>query len=157
MTNKELKISYQEFGSIEELPQEDKELAQKAVDATRFSYAPYSKFDVGAALLLSDGRVFTGANQENAAYPSGLCAERTTMFYAHAHADGAYFSKIAVAASQGGVLLDSPASPCGDCRQVMAEFQTKSGHPLEILLVGKKKVLKFERVECILPFIFDSL
>ncbi|MCQ2144791.1 MAG: cytidine deaminase [Bacteroidales bacterium] len=157
MTNKELKISYEEYGSLEELQQGDRELAEMAVDATKYSYAPYSKFDVGAALLLSDGRIFTGANQENAAYPSGLCAERTTMFYANAHADGAHFCKLAIAACQGGVLLDSPATPCGACRQVMAEFQTKSGHPLEIILVGKKKVLKFERVECILPFIFDSL
>lgn len=157
MTNKELKISYEEYGSMEELQQEDRVLAEKAVEATGLAYAPYSKFNVGASLLLSDGRIFTGANQENAAYPSGTCAERTTMFYAHAHADGAYFKKIAVAACQDGELLDEPATPCGACRQVMAEFQTESGQPFGIILVGKKKILKFESVECILPFIFDSL
>jgi len=157
MTKKELKISYEEYSSLDELSQEDKDLALAAIEATKVSYAPYSKFNVGASVLLSDGRTFTGANQENAAYPSGLCAERTAMFYAHAHAEGAYFRKIAVAACQNGVLCASPATPCGDCRQVMAEFQTESGKPLQVLLVGGKKIWKYERVEALLPFIFDSL
>lgn len=157
MTRKELTISYSEYGSMEELSAEDRTLAQAAVDATAVSYAPYSKFNVGAAVLMSDGRTFTGANQENAAYPSGLCAERTAMFYAHAHAEGAYIRKIAVAACQNGELCASPATPCGDCRQVMAEFQTESGKPMEVLLVGSGRIWKFERVESLLPFIFDSL
>lgn len=157
MERKELKISYTEFSSLEELSAEDKALALEAIEATKVSYAPYSRFNVGAAVKMSDGRIFTGANQENAAYPSGLCAERTAMFYAHAHADGAYLEKIAVAACQNGVLCASPATPCGDCRQVMAEFQSESGKPLEILLVGREKSWKFERVEGLLPFIFDSL
>jgi len=157
MTNKELKISYTEYSSIEELDEKDQALAHAAIEATKVSYAPYSKFNVGAAVRLSDGRTFTGANQENAAYPSGLCAERTAMFYAHAHAEGAYFEEIAVAACQNGVLIDSPATPCGDCRQVMAEFQTEAGKPLQVLLVGATKIWKYERVECLLPFIFDSI
>lgn len=157
MTNKELKISYCEYSSLEELDEKDLALANAAIEATKVSYAPYSKFNVGAAVLLSDGRTFTGANQENAAYPSGLCAERTAMFYAHAHAEGAHFTRIAVAACQNGKLIDSPATPCGDCRQVMAEFQTESGQPLEVLLVGAKKIWRFERVESLLPFIFDSI
>lgn len=157
MVNQELRISYREYACMEELAPEEKALAEAAVAATEGSYAPYSKFNVGAAVRMTDGRIFTGANQENAAYPSGLCAERTAMFYAHAHREGAFISGIAVAAAQNGKLLDSPATPCGDCRQVMAEFQTESGRPMEIILVGAKKIWIFDRVESILPFIFDSL
>lgn len=157
MVKKELKISYTEYTSIEDLSPEDKALALEAIEATKVSYAPYSRFNVGAAVRMSDGKVFTGANQENMAYPSGLCAERTAMFYAHAHREGAYMKAIAVAACQNGILCESPATPCGDCRQVMAEFQTESGHKMEILLVGAKKIWKFNRVESLLPFIFDSL
>ncbi len=157
MTNKELKISYSEFYSTAELSASDKELAEAALKATEVSYAPYSKFNVGAAVRMSDGRIFTGANQENAAYPSGLCAERTALFYAHAHREGADIVEVAVAACQEGKLCGSPATPCGDCRQVMAEFQTESGRPMSVLLVGAEKIWKFERVESLLPFIFDSL
>ena len=157
MTCKELKINYCEFLSREELCPEDKELVEAARKAVEGSYAPYSKFNVGAAVRMSDGKIFAGANQENAAYPSGLCAERTAMFYAHSHAEGAYMCSIAVTASQNGVFCPNPASPCGDCRQVMAEFQTESGKPISIILAGEKKIWKFEKVEDILPFIFDSL
>jgi len=157
MTNKELKISYVEYSSLDELDAKDRIIAEKAIEATKVSYAPYSKFNVGACVQMSDGRYFTGANQENAAYPSGLCAERTAMFYAHAHKEGAYFEAIAVAACQNGELCASPATPCGDCRQVMAEFQTEAGKPMQVLLVGGKKIWKFPNVESILPFIFDSL
>lgn len=157
MTNKELKIAYTEYTDIEQLSEQDKALALEAIGAMDVAYAPYSKFNVGAAVRMSDGRIFTGANQENAAYPSGLCAERTAMFYAHAHRQGADLVSVAVAASQGGVLCESPATPCGDCRQVMAEFQTESGKPMSVILVGAKKIWKFDKVECLLPFIFDSL
>ncbi|MCQ2143638.1 MAG: cytidine deaminase [Bacteroidales bacterium] len=150
-------MSYKEYASLEELSSDERSLAEAAIAATRESYAPYSKFNVGAAVRMTDGRIFTGANQENAAYPSGLCAERTAMFYAHAHRESAFISEIAVAAAQNGILLDSPATPCGDCRQVMAEFQTESGKPMKIILVGARKIWIFERVESLLPFIFDSL
>lgn len=157
MVNKVLEINYEEFCCIDELETGDKALAQAAVEAIKGSYAPYSNFNVGAAVRMSDGRVFTGANQENAAYPSGLCAERTAMFYAHAHRDGAMMESIAVAASQNGVLCPSPATPCGDCRQVMAEFQTEAGKPMSVILVGGDKIWKFPSVDSVLPFIFDSL
>jgi len=157
MVNKELRISYREYSSFEELSSDEKALVEAAFEATRESYAPYSKFNVGAAVRMTDGRIFTGANQENAAYPSGLCAERTAMFYAHSHRGDAFISSIAVAASQNGIILDSPATPCGDCRQVMAEFQTESGKPMKIILAGAKKIWIFEKVEDLLPFIFDSL
>lgn len=157
MTKKVLEISYLEFDSIDELPSADRELALAARDAIGGSYAPYSRFNVGAAVRLSDGTVVTGANQENAAYPSGLCAERTAMFYANAHYPDKAMTEIAIAASQEGVLCDEPATPCGNCRQVMAEYQTKGGVPMAVLLVGARRILKFASIECVLPFIFDSL
>ena len=106
---------------------EDKELAQAAIEATAQSYAPYSNFNVGAAVLFEDGVVVKGANQENAAYPSGLCAERTALFYASASRPDKAMTAIAIAAGQNGELCKNPATPCGACRQVMAQYQTKSG------------------------------
>lgn len=157
MTNKEIKISYMEFESIDQLEAKDRELVQAAIEATELSYAPYSNFNVGAAVMFTDGEIVKGANQENAAYPSGLCAERTALFYASASRPDKAMSGIAIAASQNGQLLPSPVSPCGACRQVMAQYQTKSGIPMQILLVGGDKILKFEKVEDLLPLIFDSI
>jgi len=157
MTKNILEIAYEQYGSVEELSAADRELAEAAVRAIGGSYAPYSKFNVGAAVRMSDGTIVTGANQENAAYPSGLCAERTAMFYANAHYPDKAMTAIAIAASQSGILCEEPATPCGQCRQVMAEYQTKGGQPMSIILVGSKRIYKFARVECVLPFIFDSL
>lgn len=157
MTNKELKITYQEYDSVDELDSQDQTLAEAAVKATQTSYAPYSKFNVGAAVLLDDGEVIMGSNQENAAFPSGLCAERTALFYASAHKPDKAVISIAIAASQNGVICPEPATPCGACRQVMAQYQAKGGRPMEIILIGGKKVWKFSRVDDILPLIFDSI
>lgn len=157
MTNEVLKIEYQAYDSAESMDAADRELAAAAVKAMSLSYAPYSGFNVGAAVRMGDGRIFSGANQENAAYPSGLCAERTAMFYAHAHAEGSYIESIAIAAGKDGVLCAAPATPCGACRQVMAEFQTESGKKMSVILVGGEKVWKFMDVDSLLPFIFDSL
>jgi len=157
MTNKEIKISYEEYSSCDEMTEEDRNLVNKAIEARSGSYSPYSKFQVGAAVRLADGRIFTGANQENAAYPSGLCAERTAMFYAHSHNDGSPIVSIAIAGGFGDTLCDSPATPCGNCRQVMAEFEKEGGVPISVILAGGRKNLKFPSVEALLPFIFDSL
>ncbi len=157
MTNKEIKIAYQEFATQEELDPKDRELAQAAVDATSQAYAPYSKFNVGAAVLFEDGVIVKGANQENAAYPSGLCAERTALFYASASRPDKAMVAIAIAASQNGQLCEVPATPCGACRQVMAQYQLKSGLPMRVLLVGAQKIWKFEKVDDLLPLIFDSI
>ena len=157
MTSKEIKIAYQEFGSLGELAPKDRELAEAAIKATEGSYAPYSRFNVGAAVRLDSGLIVKGSNQENAAYPSGLCAERTAMFYASATYPESAMTDIAITASQGGVLCDNPATPCGACRQVMAQYQTKGGKPMGILLVGGKKIWKFEKVDDLLPLIFDRI
>ena len=157
MTSKEIKIAYQEFDSIDELDAKDRELAQAAVEATAQAYAPYSKFNVGAAVLFEDGVIVKGANQENAAYPSGLCAERTALFYASASRPDKAMVAIAIAAGQDGQLCDMPATPCGACRQVMAQYQLKSGLPMRVLLVGAHKIWRFEKVDDLLPLIFDSI
>lgn len=157
MTNKEIKIAYTEYASIEELHPQDRLLAEAAVEAVALSYAPYSNFNVGAAVQFEDGEIVKGANQENAAYPSGLCAERTALFYASASRPDKAMTAIAIAAGQNGHICESPATPCGACRQVMAQYQTKSGMPMAVLLVGASKVWKFEKVDDLLPLIFDSI
>ena len=157
MTSKEIRIVYNEYESLDQLELRDRELAQAAIEATKGSYAPYSNFNVGAAVRLDNGQIVKGSNQENAAYPSGICAERTAMFYASANYPENAMTAIAITASQNGTLCNNPATPCGSCRQVMAQYQTKGGQPMEILLVGGKKIWKFGKVDDVLPLIFDSI
>ena len=157
MTNKEIKIAFTEYAGAAEMEAEDRTLVEKAIEATKHAYAPYSNFNVGAALLLDNGEIVTGSNQENAAYPSGLCAERTAMFYASSQYPQHAILKIAIAATQGGVLCGNPATPCGSCRQVMAQYQLRGGKPMQIILAGSEKILKFEKVDDLLPLIFDSI
>ena len=157
MTNKEIRIAYFEYESADQLEISEKELVEAAINATKGSYAPYSRFNVGAAVRLDNGKIIQGSNQENAAYPSGICAERTAMFYASATYPENAITAIAITASQEGTLCSKPVSPCGACRQVMAEYQTKGGRPMTIFLVGSEKIWKFEKVNDLLPLIFDSL
>ena len=157
MTNKKIKIAWREYYGLDELDVQDRELAQAAIDATALSYAPYSGFNVGAAVLFEDGEIVKGANQENAAYPSGLCAERTALFYASASRPDKAMTAIAIAAGQKGKICDMPATPCGACRQVMAQYQTKSGRPMKVILVGEKLIWSFDKVDDLLPLIFDSI
>ena len=157
MTNKEIKIAYIEYESLDQLDADDRKTADAAVEAISLSYAPYSRFNVGAAVMFEDGEIVKGANQENAAYPSGLCAERTALFYASASRPDKAMKILAIAAGQEGKLCDSPATPCGACRQVMAQYQTKSGRPMAVILIGARKIWKFEKVDDLLPLIFDSI
>ena len=157
MTSKEIKIAYREYGNIDQLEPKDKELAQAAIEALSGSYAPYSNFNVGAAVRMEDGEIVKGANQENAAYPSGLCAERTALFYASASRPDKAIISIAIVAGQKGVLCATPATPCGACRQVMAQYQLKGGKPMSVILVGAEKVWMFDKVDDLLPLIFDSI
>ena len=157
MTNKEIKIAYIEYESLDQLGPDDRQLADAAIEAVSRSYAPYSNFNVGAAVMFEDGEIIKGANQENAAYPSGLCAERTALFYASAKRPEVPMKALAIAAGQNGKLCGTPATPCGACRQVMAQYQTKGGIPMSVLLVGADKTWKFEKVDDLLPLIFDSI
>ena len=144
-----------EVYSYNELSEVDKNLVELAKKATSTSYAPYSKFNVGAALLLDNGEIVTGSNQENAAFPSGTCAERTTIFYASAHFPGVKFRKLAIAAYTNGEFVEKPISPCGACRQSILEYE-KPGEPIEILLAGKNEVYKLSGIRALLPLSFDE-
>ncbi|MCR5002915.1 MAG: cytidine deaminase [Bacteroidales bacterium] len=157
MECKEIKIAYLEYGSIDELPQEEKELAKAAVKAANASYAPYSNFNVGAAVRLEDGTIVPGANQENDAFPSGICAERSAMYAAGAHYPDKAVRELAIVGGPNHTICDDPATPCGACRQVMAQFQKKAGKPMKVILAGAKKVWVFQKVDDILPLIFTSL
>ncbi len=157
MENKKLIIDYQEYASREELPEADRALLDAAIAAVQGSYAPYSHFNVGAAVRLADGTVVKGANQENAAYPSGLCAERTAMFAASANHPGVPFESLAVVCSRDGSLMLNPGSPCGACRQVMAQYEREAERPLRIILGSGGPILVFEGVESIMPLIFNDL
>lgn len=155
--DKEIKIKFHEYKSLSELSAEDRQLAESAIDAMKGSYAPYSHFNVGAAVRLSNGVIVQGANQENAAFPSGLCAERTAMFAAGANYPDKDMLSIAIAGGVMGRLAKSPATPCGACRQVMAQYQTKGGKPMSVIMVGDGIIWKFDSVDGILPLIFDSI
>lgn len=151
--------------SFSELPEKDRKLVEAAKDATRRSYAPYSKFHVGAAILLADDTIVAGSNQENAAYPSGICAERTAAFYASSSHPGTPMKKIAIAAwtrlGRPDNLPDdlyfqaSPISPCGACRQVLLEYETLHG-PIEVILYGRDKTYIFPSIASLLPFSFTE-
>ena len=157
MTNQEIHIVYQEYNSIEEMNPEDRELAAEAIKAMEGAYAPYSHFHVGAAVRMSNGQIVRGANQENAAFPSGLCAERTAIFAAGARYPDKDMLSIALAGGVMGRLGSQPATPCGACRQVMAQYQAKSGKPMSVIMISADKVWKFEKVDDILPLIFNSI
>jgi len=157
MERKSLTIDYEEYNSPEELAQLDKALVNEAIAAVEGSYAPYSHFNVGAAVRLVDGTIVRGANQENAAYPSGLCAERTAMFAASANNPGINFEALAIVCFQNGKQLTEPGYPCGSCRQVMAQYERVAGKPLRIIVAGSKTIQIFTGVDSILPFIFTSL
>jgi len=152
----ETKISIYRF---EELNEEYKNLINKAKEQTEKSYVPYSKFHVGAAVQLENGEIITGNNQENAAYPSGLCAERVTMFYANSQYPDVAPKALAVAARTNGKFLAQPITPCGACRQVLLETETRFGKDIPVLLYGTEAVYMLERVRDLLPlsFIKDSL
>lgn len=157
MTEKILEIPYKEYNSLQELNQEDRELCEACIDALNGSYAPYSGFNVGAAVRLADGSIVKGSNQENAASPSGLCAERTAMFAANSANPGMPMTSIAIVGSQNGEICPDITSPCGACRQVMAEYQKIGKRDMSVIFYSSGRILKFDKVDYILPFIFDNL
>ena len=138
----------------DELPPAEQTLVQKAIDATNNSYARYSNFHVGAACLLENGNIVIGANQENAAFPSGLCAERTAIFAAQANHPDQPITTLAIAARNANGLLKSPISPCGACRQVVLEIEDRYQRPVRILLYGTEGIYVFESIKDLLPFSF---
>lgn len=157
MIQKHIDITYSEFRSADEMIPEDRELVGAAIEAMSGAYAPYSHFHVGAAVRLSNGQIVKGSNQENAAFPSGLCAERTAMFAASSRYPDKDMLSVAIAGGVLGRLGTSPATPCGACRQVMAQYQAKSGKPMSVIMVADGLIWKFDRVDDILPLIFNSI
>lgn len=140
----------------QELSDEDRALLEAARKATESSYAPYSKFYVGAAVRLANKQIICGSNQENAAYPSGTCAERTAIFYANAQYPDQAVETLAIAAQTQGSFLTKPISPCGACRQVILETEHRYGKPVRILLYGTEGVYVLEGIRSILPLQFDQ-
>ena len=145
-----------EYPGIHDLVKEDRELLEHAIRASKMAYAPYSNFFVGAALRLDNGEICLGNNQENAAYPSGICAERVAIFSASATHPGAKVICMAVVAHTPGRELIQPISPCGACRQVLAEYEMNLNQPICLLLMGASgPVYKIDGVKNILPLMFS--
>ena len=141
----------------EELSEPEQLLVEAAIEATKRSYSPYSHFSVGAALLLENGKTVIGCNQENAAFPAGLCAERTAIFAAGAQYPDVPVTMLAIAARNSkGELTDEPISPCGTCRQVMIETETRFKHPIRILLYGRKCIYVLEGIKQLMPLSFTE-
>ena len=157
MKQLEIKSKVTIYEQEDELSIEDKQLLSMARNAATKAYAVYSHFQVGAALLLNNGKIVTGSNQENAVYPAGLCAERTTAFAASATYPDVPFKKLVIAAINPQNKLTIPVPPCGMCRQVLAEYEKKSGQPIEILMAGEEgEIWKVEGVSALLPITFSS-
>jgi cytidine deaminase len=145
------------YDSMEELPTGVRNLMDLAVEIRKKAYAPYSHFKVGAALELSNGEVVVGSNQENAAYPSGLCAERVAIFQAGARFPDQKILRIAISAAADAGNTDAPTPPCGSCRQSIAEYEFRHNHPIEIYFMGEKgAVYKAASLKDLLPLTFDK-
>ena len=164
MNTKEIKIPV-EVCSYGELSEADRQLVDKAKEMTSRSYAPYSRFHVGAAILLANGEIVGGANQENAAFSSGTCGERSACFYASARYPGVPFRKIAIAAwtrlhppesdPDSECFQPSPISPCGSCRQALLEYENLHG-PIEVILYGAREIYRLPSVASLLPLCFTE-
>lgn len=151
------KISFQEYDSLNELPDKQRDLVKAAMEACKGSYSVYSRFKVGAAVLLDNGEVITGNNQENIAYPSGLCAERVALFYAQSMYPNSSIQMIAIAASSESDKLNEPVMPCGACRQVMAEYEDRHNVKLKTIMASETgKVFITDNMEALLPMRFRA-
>lgn len=154
MYKRELKVIVLEFDSISELSGTDSELILAAREASKNAYAPYSKFQVGAALILENGELIKGNNQENADFTDGLCAERVALFYANANYPNQKVMAMAISANNANRLLTEPAQPCGSCRQVLVETEVRFKNHIRLILDGAEKIMVVESAESLLPFAF---
>ena len=157
MIRKEIKIEYKEYENISELQETDQKLLIKAIEISDKAYAPYSNSHVGAAILLGNGKIITANNQENVAYPSGLCAERVAIYYASSQYPEEEILAIAITANAKNFSIKSPVAPCGACRQVLSEYETRQQNNIRLLLMsqtGKIQIIK--SVKDILPLMFHA-
>jgi cytidine deaminase len=155
MRSEELRITVYTYENAGELPGTGERLVESAKEATRNAWAPYSKFSVGAALELENGEIISGSNQENIAFPSGLCAERVALFYAGSQFPGVAIKKIAVAAFSGDRFVEQPVYPCGDCRQVLLEHENRVKKHVEVIMYGTKEIKVVKSISDLLPLPFD--
>ena len=156
---KEISITtqFKVFDSVQDLPNDIQDLMAQAIEVRKNAYAPYSKFRVGVAIVLDNGKIVVGSNQENAAYPSGLCAERVAIFYAGAVYPEAKILKMAITAASDTNQTTAPIPPCGSCRQSIAEYEIRQETPIEIYFMGEiGAIYKSESLKNLLPFMFDK-
>lgn len=157
MKKEKIEIQIEVFDTISELPTDIQELMNKAQQARENAYAPYSHFRVGAAVRLASGEITIGNNQENAAYPSGLCAERVAIFHTGALFPNEEIKAMAISASSPTQLLSEPIGPCGACRQSMTEYEQKQKSPITVYFMGETgKIIKVASVMDLLPLGFDA-
>jgi cytidine deaminase len=155
MEIKKVVLQYEEYPSLDELPASDRELMEKAAGAVVMAYAPYSRFRVGAAVRLANGKVITGSNQENAAYPSGLCAERVAMFHAQSQFPDVPIEAVAITAASEDFKKSDPVSPCGSCRQVMAEYENRHNNTIRVIMASNSsRAWAVNGIENLLPLKF---
>jgi cytidine deaminase len=157
MVKMDIVISYKIYDQPGELAEEDRTLLEEAVKSLKKSYAPYSAFHVGASVLLANGEIIVGNNQENVAYPSGLCAERVALFYASSQFPNTPVKAIAITARSRDFLVDEPVTPCGSCRQVMAETENRNHMKMKVIMRGETgKIYVVEGIQSILPLMFHA-
>ena len=153
---RQLSIKYTVYESLEELPKEAKALMEVAIQTRKKAYSPYSQFKVGAAVLLENGQIFVGSNQENAAYPSGLCAERVAIYQASTQCPSEKIKMICVSGS-AELPTKYPVSPCGACRQSLSEYETKQQQPICVYFMGAEgAIVQTDSIKDLLPFLFDG-
>ncbi|WP_455170408.1 cytidine deaminase [Aegicerativicinus sediminis] len=157
MKSIKIEAKFDVFENLEEVSSEIQNLMNNAIEARRKAYAPYSKFQVGVAILLENGEIITGSNQENASFPAGLCAERTAIHYAGAKYPDTKITTLAISAASQINNTITPVPPCGACRQAIAEYEVKQSSPIEIYFMGSTgKVVRSESLENLLPLMFDK-
>ncbi len=157
MKKLQVTTTYTQYESLDELDSEVQELMHIAIEARKKAYAPYSKFNVGAAILLDNNQIVTGNNQENAAFPSGMCAERVAIYSAGAKYPENNIQIIAISANSSKHKVTQPIAPCGACRQSISEYENKQKEPINIYFMGETgSVIKINSLKDLLPFGFDS-
>lgn len=157
MEERKITSSFKVYPDLNSLPAEARFLMQKAIEVRKDAYAPYSKFKVGAAVALENGSFVIGSNQENAAYPTGLCAERVAIFSAGANHPGVSITQLAITASAPDYELKEPVTSCGACRQALLEYEKKQQTPIEVFFMGASgSIVKTDSIDNLLPLNFNS-
>lgn len=154
MQKRVIQIVASEYEKLSDLPKDDQNLILSARKSSENAYAPYSNFFVGAAVLLANGEIINGNNQENADFTDGLCAERLALFYAHSRYPGVAVTALAVTAKNANGLIPGPTQPCGSCRQVIIETESRFNNRIKLILDGADKILVFDGADNLLPFAF---